>query len=436
MRSLAFCCLLFVLLASLGSSLELDASVKRSTRAYGSTALRQILRSLPQRARGAAFSDSKLEDCGPLCVLDLPGIIAYNGYPVESHPVQSIDGQLTLNMYRIPCGRNFSACTEPRPAVLLQHGLLDSGTTWVINPPNESLGFILADAGYDVWIGNNRGNSYSPCTTDECWKFSYDEMAMYDLPTFVNYILSVTNMSSISYVGHSEGTTQAFAGFSLSPELASKVNLFVALAPAILVNHQESPLLTLLVDLHVDALFELFGVKDFMPSDWFIKAVGALFCNGGLFTPICDDIIFALCGVDPEKNHNFNQSRTEVYVSHTPAGTSVQNMAHWAQAVRSSQFQMFDYGTAGNIAHYGQQTPPLYDLSNLTVPTALFSGGNDYLADPEDVEQLMNMFPKSAQIFSQYVEEYNHLDFAWGVDCAQKIYPNIVSLLQKYAVSH
>lgn len=56
---------------------------------------------------------------------------------------------------------------------------LDSSYTWVNNFPSESLGFLLADAGYDVWLSNNRGNVYStpPSPPDSFWDFTYDEMA-------------------------------------------------------------------------------------------------------------------------------------------------------------------------------------------------------------------------------------------------------------------
>ncbi len=59
---------------------------------------------------------------------------------------------------------------------------------------------------------------------------SWDEMALIDLPTQIDYILQVSGFPTLSYIGHSEGTIQAFAGFQ-NPAVAAKVNIFVALAP-------------------------------------------------------------------------------------------------------------------------------------------------------------------------------------------------------------
>jgi len=58
----------------------------------------------------------------------------------------------------------------------------------------------------------------------------------------VNYILSVTRKEQLSYIGHSQGTTMGFAGFSKLPDLSDKVNLFVALAPVATVHHIEGAL--------------------------------------------------------------------------------------------------------------------------------------------------------------------------------------------------
>ncbi len=53
--------------------------------------------------------------------------------------------------------------------------------------------------------------------------FSFDEMAQYDLPAMVNYILKETGYDQIYYVGHSQGTMIGFAQFSQDPVFAQKV---------------------------------------------------------------------------------------------------------------------------------------------------------------------------------------------------------------------
>jgi len=80
-------------------------------------------------------------------------------------------------------GLFYDACSPAKsgrkPAVLLQHGLIDSSATWVMNMPDQSLGFVLADLGYDVWLGENKTYIMVPCAT----------LCMLTLPAFVRFSL-------------------------------------------------------------------------------------------------------------------------------------------------------------------------------------------------------------------------------------------------------
>lgn len=113
-------------------------------------------------------------------------------------------------------------------------------------------GFLLSDRGFDVWLGNSRGNIYSTNhktlnpfgSSDEkkkFWSFSWHEMGVYDLPAFIDYILTATGEQRLQYIGHSQGTTEFFVMASEKPEFLHKVDMMHALAPIAYLSHVISP---------------------------------------------------------------------------------------------------------------------------------------------------------------------------------------------------
>jgi hypothetical protein len=56
--------------------------------------------------------------------------------------------------------------------------------------------------------------------------------------------------------------------------------------------------------------------------------------------------------------------------------------------MNSGRCALYDYGKRENNKIYGTDLPPLVPLWNYAVPSALFSGDLDALADPVDVAWL------------------------------------------------
>lgn len=376
----------------------------------------------------------------------MPQLVRPFGYSLEEHFVETGDGYV-LGLYRIPFRRQ-------APPVLLLHGLLDSSATWVLNYPSQSLGFILADAGYDVWMSNSRGNAFSrnhtgfPPDSSEFWDFSFDDMADYDVPAVLDYILRTTKYSNVAVIAHSQGSTQMFAFLSESGKhanLSRHISVFVALGPAVFVHYVTSIPLILLAEMQADQIFDMMGQHEFLPAR---KATADIFEAVCQRQPsACASIITAICGFN---ENNINMTRLPLYVEYAPSGTSVKNMAHWAQLVRgksgyqSPTFARYDYGqncfkATGhprncNQRVYGSTTPPAFNVSSITgIPIAIFSGAQDRLADIIDVNDLVHALISGGSLVHFQTEmSFEHIDFTWGLSSATKIYPAILKLLKEH----
>lgn len=194
-----------------------------------------------------------------------PKLIRKYGYPSETHTVVTKDGYI-LEMHRIP--------KKGAQPVLLMHGILDTSATWVLMGPKSGLGecekpklwpkrrvihsiilpgYMLSDLGYDVWMGNSRGNRYSKNHTilnsdyQEFWDFTFHEMGKYDLPANIDYILSKTGYEQLHYIGHSQGTAIFWVLCSEQPAYSQKITSMHALAPIAYIHDMKSPLFRTLV---------------------------------------------------------------------------------------------------------------------------------------------------------------------------------------------
>ncbi|NXF81215.1 LIPM Lipase, partial [Sclerurus mexicanus] len=356
--------------------------------------------------------------------------IRFHGYPSKEYEVMTEDGYF-LSLNRIPHGRGGAGRSASKSPVLIVHGFALDGGDWVDNLPDNSLAFVLADAGYDVWIGNNRGNSWSrrhrylSVHQQEFWDFSFHEMAIYDVPAMVGFILMQTKQEKLFYVGHAQGNTLGFIAFSTFPHLGEKIKLFFALAPVHTFHYAEGPVLQLAF-LPDTILKILFGTKELSLVGRSERPILADKCSSHLAAAVCENGIFLLGGYHEK---SLNLSRLDVYLAHFPDYTSVKNLLHWGQTAKTGEFKQFDYGWK-NQEKYNQSSPPFYRIEDMTVPVVLWNGGNDWVCPPAETQNLLRRITNILR--HQQFPDWNHFDHHWGKDAPELMYSQMVSIMDQH----
>jgi len=369
-----------------------------------------------------------------------PELIRKNGYPVEEFWIHTED-EYILNLHRIPHGKDADPSLK-RPVIFVQHGLLCSSADWVIPTPTKGLGYILADAGYDVWLGNFRGNTYSrnhtflnpDKTSSGFWDFTWDEMARYDLPAQLDFVLQYTEQEDMFYAGHSMGTTTLMAMHKYRPDLGAKIRLANLLAPVAGEANMGGPL-GWIADSWIagmlDWLMGLMGIGEFLPDSFLIDCLASLFCHEGEITQgLCTNILFVLCGFDEAQ---MNKTLLPDILHHTPAGASTHTVLHYAQEKQVPGFHAYDWGDPQvNWQHHHSYTPPEYLLSDVTTPVALYWSDNDYFAMPGDILDTIMGLPNIVSGMNHNVEweKFTHLDFLWGIDADRYVYSYMLENLK------
>ncbi|XP_047312856.1 triacylglycerol lipase 2-like [Impatiens glandulifera] len=367
---------------------------------------------------------------GGLCAAN----VLIHGYKCQEFDVTTDDGYI-LSVQRIPQGRSGGGHRRKKPPVLLQHGLLADGTTWVMNSPEESLPMILADNGFDVWIVNTRGTAYSRrhlflnTFQQKYWDWSWDELAAHDFPTAINFVYNKTGHQKINYIGHSLGTLIALAALSEGNQI-NKLRSASLLSPIAYLSHMKTGLGNIAARSLLSEAYKFMGIAEFDPLGFPVKEFVKMICNQPGAN--CYDLLSGFTG----NNCCLNTSTFHNFIETEPQPSSSKNMMHLAQTVRSGILSKYDYvNPIINLFHYGQFWPPVYNLANIPrdFPLFLSYGGNDDLSDTVDVNNLLDILKDhdTDKIFTQQVENYGHIDFILAVNAKDVVFNQIVKFLKK-----
>ena len=279
----------------------------------------------------------------------------------------------------------------------------------------------------DIQIGNNRGNKYSKKSTrvsptsPEFWDFSIDQFAFHDIPDTIDYILSTTKQHSLSYIGFSQGTAQAFATLSIHPRLNEKVDVFVALAPAMAPPGLASGIVSSFVKVTPNIIFLFFGRKAMLSSTtmWEALLYPAIFCW------FIDKSLLFLFGW---KSLNIPTHQKLAAYPHLFSFTSVKSVVHWFQIIRNGTFQMYDDEVQAPLSVTNGSKyykPAKYPTRNIRTPIVLLYGGSDSLVD---IKVMLKELPRHT--VATEIPHYEHLDFLWAADVHRLVYPHVLSALE------
>lgn len=312
---------------------------------------------------------------------------------VENHLVQTSDSNpYCLTLHRLDPKLN--GFKPNGKIVYLQHGLLMSSEIWITMYQKEfNLPFVLMELGYEVWLGNNRGNKYSCKNVNigikdkKFWDFSIDEFAMYDIPNSIDYILNFTKIKSLTYIGFSQGCSQILASVSLNSSLNEKIEKLILISPATTPKGLSNKIIDTMMSWSPKLMFLVFGRKILLKSANFWKNI--------IYPPFFVKII------DSGNNMLFNWKSenidaTQKFISyfHLYSATSVKCVVHWFQIMKAKKFQMYNELTQiGEFGGGGESFNVFeFDTRNrIKIPNILLIyGKSDSLVD---VEVLMNQLP-------------------------------------------
>jgi lysosomal acid lipase/cholesteryl ester hydrolase len=244
---------------------------------------------------------------------------------------------------------------------------------------------------------------------------------LYDIPDSIAYILDSTSQQSLSYIGFSQGTAQSFATLAVHPKLNDKVDVFIALAPAMAPAGLSNGVVDALIKASPQVLYLLFGRRSILASAPMWQSI--------LYPPIfVRTIDIGLKFLFNWKTKNISSSQKLAAYPHLYSFTSTKSVVHWFQIIRNKSFQMYDddiHPPLSTSSRYSKV--PRYPTRNIKTPIVLVYGGSDSLVD---IKVMLRELP--SRTVATEIPHYEHLDFLWARDVDSQVFRHVFDALESF----
>ena len=250
-----------------------------------------------------------------------------------------------------------------------------------------------------------------------------DDFAFHDIPDSIDYILDTTGQPSLSYIGFSQGTAQAFATLAVHPKLNDKVNVFVALAPAMAPAGLSNGVVDALMKASPQVLYLLFGRRSILSSATMWQSL----LYPPLFVKVIDLGLQFLFGWHAR---NMSASQKLAAYPHLYSFSSTKSVVHWFQIIRNKSFQMYDDDvqpaiSLGSVSKYTKVAK--FPTRNIKTPVVLVYGGSDSLVD---IDVMLKELP--SHTVATEVPHFEHLDFLWAREVNTLVFPHVFDALESF----
>ena len=338
-------------------------------------------------------------------------------YPLEIHSARTKDDYI-LTIFRIQArGSGIRNGLQP---LILSHGLDEISHAWIMSGQTHSLGFVLADRGFDVWIMNNRGSAYSRSNMNyhvhdgEMWDFSFQEMALYDVPAILELVSNKTGGKKSIIIGHSQGATQFIAAMSdsgTSESVQRHILGFIGISPVTHVSDvvDKMRLIYDVIEKYV-GVHGLFGIN----YPYLSSTTRTLYKRTMQF--VCDTIPMICEGIMSVPGLSIEHNRRELipkFFQILPGGASFRCYLHFKQLSHIESdipiLRKYDFGEDMNMKRYGSVQPPNYDFSLIDRPVKIHTGNNDVLVSSTSIQRFTEYYKSIGKdIQTVYYDSWDH----------------------------